>query len=315
MSNKSKYTEVKEFVESKGNILLSKTYKNNKTKLHIMCKCGRKDFYRTLTSMKQHNAYYCDICKNELISTLKKGKSTKKEKMTYEDVILFVESKGCKFLSKDFNNICDYYDFECSCGNVFNRTFNKFKNANQIMCSECSKKSIAKKLKLEYDYVYNFILSKGDTLISKEYINNSTNLEIKCKCGELFYRKFDNYKNLNQYHCTKCGTSSKGESKIMEILDRYNINYGCRTSYKECRFKHLLLFDFVLYDKNIIIEYDGRQHFEIVKDFGGFDSFIDTKIRDTVKNIFCKNNNITLIRIPYWDFDNIEDILIRDLEL
>ena len=64
---------------------------------------------------------------------------------------------------------------------------------------------------------------------------------------------------------------------------------------------------------NICIEYDGRQHFEIVKKFGGLEGFIDTKIRDTIKNTYCKKNNIKLIRIPYWDFDNIEKILHKEI--
>ena len=45
------------------------------------------------------------------------------------------------------------------------------------------------------------------------------------------------------------------------------------------------------------------------------DRFIDRKIRDTVKNIYCQQNNIKLIRIPYWDFNSIEEILIKELNL
>ena len=43
--------------------------------------------------------------------------------------------------------------------------------------------------------------------------------------------------------------------------------------------------------------------------------FIDRKIRDTIKNIYCQQNNIKLIRIPYWDYDNIERILKQKLNL
>ena len=48
--------------------------------------------------------------------------------------------------------------------------------------------------------------------------------------------------------------------------------------------------------------------------FDGLDGFIDTKIRDTIKTIYCKENNIKLIRIPYWNFNNIEEILERILK-
>ena len=36
---------------------------------------------------------------------------------------------------------------------------------------------------------------------------------------------------------------------------------------------------------------------------------------DTIKTKYCEDNNIKLIRIPYWEFDNIENILIKELNL
>ena len=64
-----------------------------------------------------------------------------------------------------------------------------------------------------------------------------------------------------------------------------------------------------------LVEYDGELHYMISRYKGGFDSFVEGKIRDTVKNIYCKNNNIDLIRIPYWDFSNIEQIIKDKLNL
>ena len=46
----------------------------------------------------------------------------------------------------------------------------------------------------------------------------------------------------------------------------------------------------------------------------GFDEFVNGKIRDTIKTRYCKDNNIRLIRIPYWEFDNIENILELELK-
>ena len=75
-----------------------------------------------------------------------------------------------------------------------------------------------------------------------------------------------------------------------------------------------LRFDFYLDDYNTAIEFDGEQHYFPVN----FDSyhekrfkkeFYDLKIRDQIKNKYCLENRITLIRIPYWDRDNIEEIL------
>ena len=49
--------------------------------------------------------------------------------------------------------------------------------------------------------------------------------------------------------------------------------------------------------------------------WGGLDGFVSRVIRDTVKNEYCKDNNIKLIRIRYDQIDNIEQILIDELKL
>ena len=48
--------------------------------------------------------------------------------------------------------------------------------------------------------------------------------------------------------------------------------------------------------------------------FGGEKQLQKTIKNDEIKNKYCKDNNITLIRIPYWDFDNIENILKEHLK-
>ena len=74
-------------------------------------------------------------------------------------------------------------------------------------------------------------------------------------------------------------------------------------------------FDFYLPDYNTCIEYDGELHYKAVDYFGGDDALMNTKCRDEIKTQYCKENNIKLIRIPYWEFDNIEEILNRELEV
>jgi hypothetical protein len=54
-------------------------------------------------------------------------------------------------------------------------------------------------------------------------------------------------------------------------------------------------------NKNLCIEYDGKQHFKPIKYWGGQKSFDLTKKRDKIKNEYCKKNNIILIRFGYKD--------------
>ena len=67
-----------------------------------------------------------------------------------------------------------------------------------------------------------------------------------------------------------------------------------------------LKFDFYLPDYNCCIEYDGKQHFEPIDYFGGKNGFIKTQERDDIKNQYCKNNDIKLIRIPYTDLKKLD---------
>ena len=77
-------------------------------------------------------------------------------------------------------------------------------------------------------------------------------------------------------------------------------------------------FDFYLPDYNAIIEYDGEQHFMPV-DFANKGAELATNSynknlkRDEIKNKYCKDNDIRLIRIPYYEYDNIESILTSEL--
>lgn len=124
------------------------------------------------------------------------------------------------------------------------------------------------------------------------------------KCGNKWWVQPTNL--LSYQSCVFCSPRSRGEDKISEILNKNGINYEREKRFEGCKGKKKLPFDFYLNDFNILIEYDGIQHFK-----ASFNEkeFKNIKINDKIKNKFCEDNNIKLIRIPYWDFDNIETIL------
>ena len=63
-----------------------------------------------------------------------------------------------------------------------------------------------------------------------------------------------------------------------------------------------------------LIEYDGEQHYKFIKHWhGDEEGFKLQQLRDKIKTEYCKNHNIKLIRIPYTEFDNIEQILKNNL--
>lgn len=113
------------------------------------------------------------------------------------------------------------------------------------------------------------------------------------------------HRAINNSGCPIC-RESKGEKRTKYFLDQMKINYITEKTFEGCKDKQSLRFDFYLSDFHAIIEYDGLQHFESSKSFGGIPAFEKVKERDSIKNEFCANNNMPLLRIPYTKFDEIE---------
>ena len=154
---------------------------------------------------------------------------------------------------------------------------------------------------------------KSRTLLElKELLNNihnnkynyklviKTNTKLKCEIICPIHSVFEQDLNhhLTGQGCPKCN-ESKGEKEIRSILETNNIKYKTQKTFNDCKYVQLLKFDFYLPEKNICIEFDGQQHYEPNKFFGGEKEFIKRQIKDKIKNEYCQNNNIHLIRIKY----------------
>jgi very-short-patch-repair endonuclease len=139
-----------------------------------------------------------------------------------------------------------------------------------------------------------------------DYIYNKIKVKIICNIhGEFEQRPNDHLKGVG---CSKC-KSSKGESIIIQHLENNNVDY-----IYQYRTKENYIFDFYLENKNIIIEFDGEQHFRPIKHFGGIVAYKKQILQDELKNQYCLNNKINIIRIPYWELNNIDFILNKNLK-
>ena len=283
-NQKLSYEYVKKYIENYEYKLLSKSYKNNRTKLEVMCPEGHI-FSVRFNNFK--NGSRCPICYGHV-------------KYSYDEVKNVFEYEGYKLLSNEYINKDSKLEVMCPEGHIYFTSLNVFKRG--FRCPHCSGKA-----KHNLDFIRYFLNKNGYELLSTEYINAHTPIYMKCPEGHIFKMRFGDFKNNNR-RCPIC-SSSNGELEVSYILDNLGIKYIREYIFKDCKFKSYLPFDFYLPEYNILIEYDGIQHYEVIDYFGGFDGFVDTKIRDTVKNIYCDKNNIKLIRIPYFEFDNIKNII------
>ena len=112
--------------------------------------------------------------------------------------------------------------------------------------------------------------------------------------------------------CPQC-SSSTGERTIERFLNFNNVDFISEKSFLNCRNIFPLKFDFYLPNENILIEYQGEQHYHSVKIFGGDKKFNERIRNDEIKKKYCEENNIQLLLIPYWDYDKINDILFKTL--
>jgi hypothetical protein len=145
------------------------------------------------------------------------------------------------------------------------------------------------------------------------YVNDRTKVVITCDKHGDFEQTPGSH--LRGYGCPTCHESG-GEKEIRRILRLLGIKFKQEKTFKDLRNgKHgILRMDFYLSDYNICIEFDGPQHFGPSRINGismedAIKMFERTKIRDEIKNKYCKDNKMVMIRIPYWDYDEIENEL------
>ncbi len=115
--------------------------------------------------------------------------------------------------------------------------------------------------------------------------------------------------HLNASGCKICNNTSKGEMTIYKYLTNKNIPFVKEKTFPDCKLKNVLRFDFYVPHLNMCIEYDGIQHFRQSKSTKFKSNLKYIENNDQIKNKYCINNNIKLIRIKYNQLKNIYSIL------
>lgn len=283
--------------------LISTEYINKSSKLKWECVCGNI-FERSFNNVCFKNQILCKNCsKIQLIKN-----KINKNKQKYIDIFKYY---GYTILT-DFNGVDkkiilidkECYKYETSYSS-FKQThhLNKFSSYNPFTIY-----NINNWIKLN---------NKKVKLLSVKYINSDEKLKWKCSCGSIYYANWNNVYSQNQIRCKKCSKSQSIISlKTEEYLINVNIDYKKEYSYFNCKDKISLPFDYaILKDEKVIglIEVDGAQHFypyafnpnHTIED--KLKAFDYIKRHDEIKNKYCKDNNIPLLRIEYWKFNSEND--------
>ena len=231
-------------------------------------------------------------------------------RIEYEEGQL-IGSNGIKFIKEAGRNNHNQREalFKCSCGKEFITEINNIKTNRQRSCG-CANDEPSpcrieyKKGQMLGDYGISFIKDVESESERRLAL-------MKCSCGKEFITVIQRVKSNTTASCG-CASKSLGEDKIAAILKLKSIEFYQEYREDECKDRVSLPFDFAIKkDSNVLsfIEYDGLHHFEPIAFFGGEKHFLYTKKHDQIKNRYCESNHIPLLRIPYTEFNNIENIV------
>lgn len=235
--------------------------------------------------------------------------------------------KTYTLLSNEFVSVREPLKLKCENGHIFYRNWNQLKNG--LSCRECRyiKQQILQMRPKEngryLSYDDSITLDWSELNIHPPtYYSYKSGKTVHWHCHICDY-EWDTsivHRINDNSGCPKCSNKrSKSEQYIAKFLMQHSINFTQEYTFHNCKDKNPLPFDFYLPDYNIIIEYDGIQHFKPTTFSSNQDSsklFEYTKNHDNIKNKYCEDNNIILYRISYKDdLDKSLNSIINSLNL
>lgn len=299
--NKKKTSD--DFIKESNNIHNNKydynmvKYINNMTKIDIIC--SEHGPFKQIP--KDHlNGSGCPKCENRYNYNTKEMIDISKEihgndKYGYDEFEYF--------------NLSTKVKIRCFSHGIFETTPRNHIH-NKSGCPKCGKLESSNKQRKDISQLERELSMLDNGYIypklNDEYNNNRSKITIICKKHGIFKQSVNSH--LGGNNCPKCNIS-KGESEISKNLNLMGVSYIYNYRFEDCRNKRPLPFDFYCPEKNLCIEFDGKQHFYPVDHYGGKKGLVYRKFNDNIKNEYCEDNDIKLIRIPYWEIGNIGEII------
>lgn len=251
-----------------------------------------------------------------------------------ENMFLWIEKEN-----KPYSLSCDKYlgghtrniKAKCnSCKNVWTTCWSDL-FSNGHLCPLCQIKNVADQgrkrnvseennLKVEFPFLaeewnYEKNMRNPDEYSSKS--NMRVHWLCSC-CGAEWEAPI--YSRTSGHGCSVCSQSG-GEKRIYYFLKENNICFKPQFSFDDLLsdLGNPLRFDFAILDKDIpvrLVEFDGGQHDRYIPFIHkNIENFYSSQKRDKMKDDYCKEHGIPLIRIPEKEFKNIESILSKELNL
>ena len=259
--------------KDRGIDLPIEVYKNNSTKIKHKCSAGHI-YLQTPGSHLQGQG--CPICF---------GNKKKTPKEYYDEC----KERELDLPIEDYVNAYTKIKHKCSKGHIYPQTPSSHLQGQGCPICKGTPKRTPKQYFIECKE------SKYDLPI-EDYINSHTKIKHKCSKGHIYPQTPCNH--LQGYGCPICN-ESHGEKFIRNYLDKNNIKYESQKRFHDLKDKTYLSYDFYLPKQNILIEYQGIQHYEECNYFGGDTTFKKQQYHDNLKREYAKNNGYKLLELHY----------------
>lgn len=305
-SRKISEKELEKITENAGFIFVGTELINHKRKIIYKCKkhIDKGEQNAEVANMRKSNGN-CPYCLNRCRTT----ESFKQEmKVINPNIEIIGEYINVHTKIKCKCNI-DGYEWSTTPDSLINRPTGCYKCSCRKTGERCRKTNS------------NFLLQlknvNPNIIPLENYIDDHTKIKCLCTIHEHVWYVAPNKILHWKTGCPKCA-SYHNENKLDTILDKWGYNYELQKKFPDCIDKKPLPFDRYLPDFNILIEYDGEQHYFPIR-FGDIsneqakEKFDKVCLHDNIKNKYCKDNNIPLIRIPYWERNDMEYYLFEKL--
>ena len=225
------------------------------------------------------------------------------------------EDKRKEQILQNKSKIRKYYKCQCDCGNIVSIRANNITSGHTKSCGCWRKDNNREMSKNRIKDLTGQRFGKLTVIKLAEDYKRCSGVKwiCQCDCGNIVSVYSS---NLNRLHTTSCGCASRsiGEENIEKLLQENNIAYAKEYSFKDLKNKGRLRFDFAIFNNDgqlsHLIEFDGRQHNNDYTPWNSKETLQERQSRDKIKDKYCQEKNIKLIRIPY---EKRDSITLKDL--
>ena len=299
----------KQLANKNPNIILLEPYIKFTSKIRCYCQEHKKEFISTTQQLfKGPGCYDCSIKKKSQSAFL-----------SNQDVQTLARVKNPHITLMEYKGVYQSSIWRCEKHNkVFTKCFSTVRDCRSG-CNECYMEYVRERDGMGQDEFESRLFQIHPELeVLERYTNNNSALKVHCTVHDHTFSATP-VNLLKRISCCNKSFKTYKEEHMCQLIESWGFSIIRQKTFKDCVDKNVLPFDCYISGFNVLCEYDGEGHYYPVR-FGtqstesALEKFEYTKYHDSIKNSYCQQQNIPLIRVPYYKYDDLEYYLFDKFE-